>query len=506
MRASPLSLLAAVVFLLCLPLTAAGHVRDAVFAGSWYPGSEPALRAMVTDFLARVPESAVASAKAGRIIALAAPHAGYAFSGRVAACAYKPLEGQRFDTVIVIAPSHRLAFQGVSVFDLGGFRTPLGVMPLDEDFIRALKAKDDRVRSLPEAHAREHSLEIQLPFLQVVLPKARLVPLVMGEQDLATCRQLANSIAACAKGKSALIVASTDLSHFHPAREARLIDDLLLQSVRLFDPEGLHACMASGRCEACGGGPLVTAMLAARLLGANVAKVLAYADSGDATGDKSQVVGYLAAAFLSDPKAGPKASIETPPRIPFALAAAKAVETQAPTYSKLERTLLHMIARAAIAARFGGTPYAPADIPPALKEKRGVFVTLKIEGQLRGCIGRLVPDTPLHQAVADMAAAAAFNDWRFPQLTPREYDQLEYEISVLTPFRRIQGLEEITVGRHGLLLRRGFSQGLLLPQVATENRWDAKQFLEHTCLKAGLPADAWKDKGTEIYVFSAEIF
>lgn len=503
MKPSPLTamflgLTAALLF--CLPQPApAEQVREPVFAGTWYPGSEATLRSLLAELLKRVPERVQAETKSGRLVALAAPHAGYAYSGQVAACAYKTLVGRQIDSVVVIAPSHRLGFHGVSVYDLGGFKTPLGVMALDEALIRELKAQNDRLRSLPEAHAREHSLEIQLPFLQFLLPKARLVPLVMGEQDLATCQWLAKALAACARDKNVLIVASTDLSHYHPANESTPIDGRLLQHVRSFDPEGLHGCLAAGRCEACGGGPLVAAMLAARLLGANTGKVLSYADSGDATGDKSQVVGYMAAAFLVEPKAATRS-----PLVPFLLAADAGPET--PTYSKLERTLLHMIARAAIAERFGGTPYRPAEIPKALQEKRGVFVTIKIDGELRGCIGRLVADTPLYQAAADMARAAAFADPRFPPLAAREYDRLEYEISVLTPFRRIKSIEEVRVGRHGLLVRRGFSSGLLLPQVATEQGWDARQFLEHTCLKAGLPRDAWKDPGTEIHVFSAEVF
>ena len=176
-------------------------------------------------------------------------------------------------------------------------------------------------------------------------------------------------------------------------------------------------------------------------------------------------------------------------------------------YSREEKVFLHKLARGAIDHRLIGKPLPSLEEgTPRLGEKRGAFVTLKRQGQLRGCIGYTQAVKPLNRTIMEMAQAAAFQDPRFPPLTQKELADLEIEISVLTPFRQIRDVAEIAVGKHGLFLERGGRSGLLLPQVATEYHWDRETFLEHTCLKAGLPRDAWKDKETRIFVFSAEIF
>jgi AmmeMemoRadiSam system protein A len=176
-------------------------------------------------------------------------------------------------------------------------------------------------------------------------------------------------------------------------------------------------------------------------------------------------------------------------------------------YTEAEKSFLHTVARQAIESRLSGRVFPPpSGETENLKEKRGAFVTLKRKGQLRGCIGYTRALKPLSRTIMEMAQAAAFEDPRFPPLSPKELDDLDIEISVLTPFRLIRDVTEIEVGKHGLLMERGGRSGLLLPQVATEYQWDRKTFLEHTCLKAGLPRDAWKDAETKIYVFSAEIF
>jgi hypothetical protein len=471
----------------------AEEIRESAIAGTWYPSSPVELRRQVAGFLDQAP----AAQASGRIVALVAPHAGYAYSGQVAAHAYKQITSERaFDTVVVIAPSHRIRFSGVAVYDRGGFRTPLGVVPLDRELIDALKKRDPRIRYVPEAHSQEHALEIQLPFLQVLLPAAKLVPLLMGDQDWATCQWLSEAIAETVRGKSVLVVASTDLSHFHAAEAARRLDHGVVERVSAFDPQGLSRDLGSGRCEACGGGPLVAAMLAARKLGADHARVLEYAHSGDVTGEQGRVVGYMAAALWAGSGGGDgkEPSLDGRPAIASGL-------------TPEEKGELHRMARKSIEARFRreDPPRLQLD-SPRLKEPRGAFVTLKKRGELRGCIGHIVATDPLGQTVSEMAAAAAFQDPRFPALTEGELGDLEIEISVLTPLQRIHRPEEITVGVHGIYLKRGGRSGLLLPQVATEQGWDRTAFLEGTCRKAGLPADAWKDPETEIYIFSADVF
>ncbi len=469
------------------------QIREPAIAGTWYSGLPGELRQQVMSFLAGVP--AAKAAAPDRVVALIAPHAGYAYSGQVAAYAYKQIDGHPVDTVVVIAPSHRVPFSGVAVYDRGGFRTPLGVMEIDRELIAALEKKDKQIRFVPDAHTREHAIEIQLPFVQALLPKAKLVPLLMGDQDRAMCEALADALASVCAGKSVLIVASTDLSHFHSYDDAKKLDQVVLDRVNEFDPNGLLDALAQSKCEACGGGPMVTAMLTARKLGATRSKVLHYANSGDVTGDRTRVVGYMAAALVSDRSDGQEAKLST---------ASVGIDLG---LSREEKEALLKLARQTIEARCQGKPAPkPEATSPRLKEHRGAFVTLHKKGELRGCIGHIVGVRPLVESVAEMAEAAAFHDPRFPSVRAEEVRELEIEISALTPMRRISDPKEVEIGRHGLYMKRGSRSGLLLPQVATEQGWDRTLFLEGTCRKAGLDRDAWKDPATEIYIFSADIF
>jgi AmmeMemoRadiSam system protein B len=234
---------------------------------------------------------------AGDLVALIAPHAGLVYSGPVAAHAYRMLAGRTFDVAVLVGPSHFVAFDGVAVHASGGFDSPLGVAPIEADCAAALLNASPVVREYPAAHAREHSLEMQLPFLQRLAPDIPIVPLVMGRQTPETARALADALTAVLGGRRALLVASTDLSHYHNAAVAQRLDSVVIDLVSRFDADGLQAALDARPEHACGGGPAVAVMRAARRLGARDAVVLEYGDSGDVSGDKSSVVGYLAAAF-----------------------------------------------------------------------------------------------------------------------------------------------------------------------------------------------------------------
>lgn len=269
------------------------NIRESVIAGSWYPGSPDVLRGEIEKYL----DAAQVEEPEGELMALIVPHAGYVYSGGVAAHAYRLLRGKPFDRVVVVAPAHRAYFPGISVYSFGGYRTPLGIAPLDTEFVDALKHREGSTFS-PEGEAQEHSLEIQLPFLQVVLDDFKLTPVLMGDQSLESCANLADALVELCRDKRVLLVASTDLSHFHPYDEAKRLDGLVAERVAAFDPEGLWQDLASRKSEACGGGPTVAVMLAAKRLGADQSILLHYANSGDVTRDRRSVVGYLAAALV----------------------------------------------------------------------------------------------------------------------------------------------------------------------------------------------------------------
>jgi MEMO1 family protein len=276
-------------------------IRESVIAGSWYPGDPPVLKNQIRGYLDRANPPAVE----GQLLGLISPHAGYMYSGGVAAHAYKLLIDNPFDRVLVLAPSHRAHFAGASIYNLGGYRTPLGVVGLDHELIAELFGYGSLFKYVPSADQLEHSLEIQLPFLQTVLPRFSLVPIIVGDQSYGNCRRLADAVAEVCRERRVLLVASTDLSHYFPYEEARRLDGVFIDRVNALDPDGLADDIGKRRCEACGAGPVLTLMLAAKTLGADCAKVLHYANSGDVTGNRSgEVVGYAAAALFRKAHAG----------------------------------------------------------------------------------------------------------------------------------------------------------------------------------------------------------
>jgi AmmeMemoRadiSam system protein B len=274
-------------------------IRRSPIAGRWYPGTAPALAAAVDRHLADADRESAGGGRGleGELVAIVAPHAGLMYAGPVAAHAYRLLRTRRFDVAVLVGPSHFVSFDGVAVMAEGGFETPLGVARIDAPLASDLAGAAAILRGPAEAHAREHSLEMQLPFLQRVAPDATILPLLMGNQTAATAEALGEALAVVLPGRRALLVASTDLSHYHDAASAARLDAVVIDCVRRFEPNALQEALNARPEHACGGGPTVAVMRAAKRLGARDAVVLAHADSGDVSGDKSSVVGYMAAAF-----------------------------------------------------------------------------------------------------------------------------------------------------------------------------------------------------------------
>lgn len=267
-------------------------VRRAAVAGSWYPGTASSLARDVDRYLAGATRTI-----GGKLVALISPHAGLMYSGPVAAHAYRLLRDHHFETVVLVGPSHFVGFEGVALYAGDGFETPFGVAAIDRELAEALMAASPVIRAHATPHAREHSLEMQLPFIQRLGPHTSIVPLLMGYQTPETASALAAALAEALKDRSALLVASSDLSHYHDSTTAAKMDRVVIDCVERFDPEALQRALDRQPEHACGGGPAVAVMRAARALGATDGIALNYADSGDVSGDKSAVVGYLAAAF-----------------------------------------------------------------------------------------------------------------------------------------------------------------------------------------------------------------
>ena len=275
-------------------MTEKSKIRRSVIAGSWYPGTAGALRDTLRGFLENVESQRLP----GELMALIAPHAGYVYSGQVAAYAYKQLENTGYNRVVVISPVHRVFVVQFAVTSADFYETPLGTVAVDAEAVESLG------RSIPiqcVTRDEEHSLEIQIPFLQHMLGDFRLTPIMMGDQSWEASEQLAEALAAWIGSERVLLVASSDLSHFHSYRIAVDLDSIVGERIEAYDPRGLSEALESRRTEACGGGPMVATMLASQALGADAATVLKYANSGDVTGDRSSVVGYLSAAIHKSP-------------------------------------------------------------------------------------------------------------------------------------------------------------------------------------------------------------
>jgi AmmeMemoRadiSam system protein B len=272
-----------------------GERRRAAVAGSWYPGTREELAAAVDLQLAR----ARPAPAPGRLVALISPHAGLVYSGPVAAWGYALLGPGTPSSVVLVGPSHRPDFAGAAVFARGVWETPLGAVPVDEELAAALLERGTPFALRPDAHAREHSLEMQLPFLQRRVADLRIVPVLMGAQDRSAVDRLADGLTRALAGRAALLVASSDLSHYLSSDAAARADAVVVDRVERFDPEGLMSVLERDPGHACGGGPMVAVMRAARALGAGTARILRYADSGEESGDRSRVVGYLSAALLA---------------------------------------------------------------------------------------------------------------------------------------------------------------------------------------------------------------
>jgi AmmeMemoRadiSam system protein A len=468
------------------------RVRPPAVAGLFYPGEAAALSKAIDGLLANAPQHSIP-----RLKALVCPHTGYEFSGQTAAAAYKLLAGLDVQTVVVMGPSHYALFQGACIPDADAYKSPLGLVPISEKakglalvapfalerqcpvqrpprWRQSPRPAPEEGRDTPETW--EHSVEVQVPFLQKTLKNFKLLPVVMGELDPA---QAAKALAASIDDKT-IIVASSDLSHYHTYQAAKELDNRCVKAICDLD---IDAMMTQ---EACGKTPILTLLHLARQKGWK-AQLLDYRNSGDVTGEKDRVVGYTAVAFCAP----------APENLPVA-----------------DRKFLLDLARKTLTSITAGgslPKVAAKDIPPRLTEKKACFVTLTKGGTLRGCIGHLMAIEPLHQAVAENARNAALRDPRFPPVAPDELDQVRIEISVLTDPQPLTFsspedlLSKLHPNEDGVLLRIGPRTATFLPQVWAQLP-DKAEFLNHLSQKAGCETTAWRGPDVSVSTYHIECF
>ncbi|MCD4774128.1 MAG: AmmeMemoRadiSam system protein B [Bacteroidales bacterium] len=467
--------------------------REAVAAGRFYQSDAKKLKRVLSDlFKKAVPK------KYKNVLAVISPHAGYPYSGEVAASAFNQIDWEKnYENIFIIASSHQVSFSGASIYNKGNYLTPMGEVKVDFSLADKLINENDIFTFNSRAHANEHSLEVQLPFLQYKLKKDNLiVPIVIGTQDPAECKKIAEALKPYFNNRSLFII-SSDFSHYPKYEDAVSVDKRTADAICSNSVKELHNILRDNNkmgirdlaTSLCGWSSVYTLLYLTKNNDEMVYSQIQYMNSGDATfGDKSSVVGYYAISVHDK----------------------NITESSESGYylNKTEKISLLKIARNTIEKYIseGKIPEIdPGELTDKLKEQCGAFVTLHKNKRLRGCIGRFVVSEPLYKIVQQMAIEASVSDNRFPKVTTDEINELEIEISVLTPMKKIDSIDEIELGKHGIYIKKGFSSGTFLPQVATETGWTKEEFLGHCARdKARIGWNGWKD--AEVFVYEALVF
>ncbi len=466
--------------------------RPAAVAGMFYPAQPAELTSMID----RLFSHAAQKNTTGNVLAVIAPHAGYVYCGDIIASAFRQIDpSKHYENIFILGPSHRIGFEGAAVYADGNYVTPLGVAKVNTALARDLIAKYPVFSGRSDAHMHEHSVEVEIPFLQSVLTSPfTIVPIVVGGENPETCRRIADALRPYFNPKNLFII-SSDFSHYPPYEYAAAVDKstadaILTNSSREFT----KALAANSRrnvpnllTSACGASPILALLYMTETDPSIHFTAIAHKSSGDAeAGDKSRVVGYYAIACYREAQ-GDGSS--------FRIGDAE----QRELLSAARRTIEQYI-------RSGKVPSLETKkFPVASVTRSGVFVTIRKDNELRGCIGRFDPGEIMLNVVQDMAVAASTQDPRFQPVTPDELPKLNIEISVLTPLKKISSIDEIKLGRDGIYIRKGERSGTFLPEVADETGWTKEEFLGHCAQdKAGIGWDGWKD--AEIYTYTAVVF
>lgn len=483
-------------------------------AGRFYPGNTDALKDQINSFFKNVPKQA----NIGRPLAIIAPHAGYQYSGQVAAFGYSAVKDHGLTRVIIISPRHAMGvggvkrYRGISVLTAGNFKTPLGTIPIDRDACNHLINSSKLFGPYEDAYKGEHSLETQLPFLQMALGNFTVVPIMVGLLMDDDYNQVSNAIRPLMDDKT-LVVVSSDFTHYGEAygyvpfkndknieKNIRSLDYGAFEKILSKDFDGLKLYKKETGLNACG---IIPVALLLKLLPEDATgEILNYNTSGHQSSNFSYSVSY--ASILFSKPLNSKSGYYVPDE--------KILHDKVSFYlTNEEKFLLLSLARNTLET------YITKGVPPSLvsgeqtfiprlREKYGVFVTLKKHGKLRGCIGHIIPRVSLFEGVIENTINSSSHDWRFSPVEALEIPDITIEISVLSQMRKIESPEEFAVGRQGILIRKGPANAVFLPQVAVEQGWDKDETLCQLCKKAGLSPSAWKDIDMEFYVFTADVF
>jgi AmmeMemoRadiSam system protein B/AmmeMemoRadiSam system protein A len=452
----------------------------------WVPSNKTTLQKTIKDLLEKAEIKDKADFKQEKARGLIAPHAGYRYSAQCAAHAYKILEGHSYKRVFVLGPNHHVrGLKGVSVSKATHYETPLGEVPVDIKICKEL-LQNKYFSNVPETEEGEHSVEIQIPFLQTVLDDFKLIPIVVGDLSPKETQQVAETIQAYIDDET-LVVASSDFMHYGEGFGYTPFADNIRENIYKTDSEAIQNIIKLDRPAfqkhldktentICGRNPIGLLMA---ILPDTTGTLLNYYTSGDLTKDFQTSVSYAAIAFTDY----------------------KLNDDEQKTLLQLARKSLQTYLKSG-----GKTEISPEKLTPSLQRLKGVFVTLKKKGQLRGCIGCIPPTNPLYQVVINYAVNSAVNDPRFSPMTMAEEPLVDIEISVLSSLKRVKGPEDIVVGKHGAYMVKGRSAAIFLPQVAPEQGWDRNTMLSELSLKAGMNEDAWREKDALFYVFTAQVF
>jgi MEMO1 family protein len=471
--------------------------RQPVAAGRFYPADNVTL----TKDLSQLFETCKKSPENWNVRALIAPHAGYIYSGKIAAAAYSSISGNaEYKNIFIIASSHVMSFDGASVYNSGDYITPVGRALVNREIANKL-IRENKVFNFPtNSHIQEHSIEVQLPFIQYYFhDKPLIVPIIIGTNNEKTVKKIAEALKPWFNSDN-LFVISSDFSHYPSYKDANETDKSTFESIASMNPPTFLNTLEknSGKqipglaTSMCGWTSGLTLLYLVEGNNQLEVKHIDYCNSGDSpVGNKFEVVGYHAIAMIEKKQ---KPIGDKNEEIEF-------------SFNKEEKKQLFTIARSSIRLMLDDHKKIKIDgntIPEKLKQELGAFVTLKINGELRGCIGRFISSDPLYEVVQASALSSAFEDPRFLPLTKEEFNKTEIEITVLGPLKKINNISEIVLGKHGIYIKKDFRSGTMLPQVATENGWTIEQFLGYTSRdKAGLGWDGWKD--AEIYIYEGTV-